>query len=87
MNPLQRCLNLSASPQELLKELSLPELELALQTVNQSLEWDEEGESAILELDPRELPPSLKHLTREQWWVMVYLLQNLWLERECSLLH
>ena len=87
MSPLQRCLNLSASPQELLKELSLPELELALQTVDQSLEWDEKGELAILELDPREVPPSLKHLSPEQWKVMVYLLQSLWMEREYSPVH
>jgi len=87
MNPLQRCLNLSWSPQELLKELSLPELELALLTVEQSLEWDEEGEQAVLELDPNEVPKSLKHLTWEQWRVMVYLLQSLWMEREHSPLH
>jgi len=87
VNPLQRCLNLSASPQELLKELSLPQVELALQTVDQSLLWDETGEMAVLELDPREVPPSLKHLTPEQWKVMVYLLQSLWMEREHYPLH
>jgi len=87
MNPLLRCLNLSASPWVLLKELSLPELELALQTVDQSLLWDEEGENAVLELNLQRVPSSLKHLSWEQWKVMVYLLQNLWLELEHSPVH
>jgi len=41
----------------------------------------------VLELDPREVPPSLKHLSPEQWKVMVYLLQSLWMELEHSPLH
>lgn len=87
VNPLERCLNLGWSPERLLKGLSLSEVELALQTVDQSLIWDETGERAMLELDPREVPPSLRHLSPEQWRVMVYLLQSLWLEMEESPVH
>jgi len=75
------------NPEQVLKELSLSQLELALQTVDQSLLWDETGEMAVLELNPRELPPSLKHLSRDQWRVLAYLLQSLWMEMEHSPVH
>ena len=87
MNPLQRCLNLMWNPEQMLKELSLPQIELALQMVDQALLWDEEMESATLELDPREVPPSLKHLSPDQWRVLAYLLQSLWMEMENSPVH
>jgi len=85
VNPLQRCLNLTPSPEQVLQELSLAQLELALQMVDQSLLWD--GERAMLEMDPREVPPSLKHLNPDQWRVLAYLLQSLWMEREYSPVH
>ena len=87
MNPLQRCLNLMWNPEQMLKELSLPQIELALQMVDQALLWDEEMESATLELNPREIPPSLQHLSPEQWRVLAYLLQSLWMEMENSPVH
>ena len=91
MSPLQQFLNLSSSPEQLLRELSLPQVELALQTVEQSLVWyeteDESEEHGVLELDPRQVPSSLKHLQPAQWRVLAYLLQSLWLEREHSLVH
>jgi hypothetical protein len=70
--------------------LSLPQVELALQTVEQSLVWyevDGDEEHGVLELDPRLVPPSLKHLKPDQWRVLAYLLQCLWMEREHSLVH
>jgi hypothetical protein len=75
------------SPEQLLQELSLSQLELALQTVDQALMWDEDGERATLELNPRQLPPSLKHLSPDQWRVLAYLLQSLWMEMEHSQVH
>ena len=91
MNPLQQFLNLPSSPEQLLQELSLPQVELALQTVEQSLVWyeteDENEEHGVLELDPRLVPSSLKHLQPAQWRVLAYLLQSLWIEREHSPVH
>ena len=87
MNPLRQCLNLLPSPEQVLQQLSLQQLELALQTVDQSLMWDEEGETALLQLDPREVPSSLKHLSPDQWRVLAYLLQSLWMEMENSPVH
>ena len=91
MNPLQQFLNLPSNPEQLLRELSLPQVELALQTVEQSLVWYEVGdgdeEHGVLELNPRLVPPSLKHLKPDQWRLLAYLLQCLWMEREHSPLH
>lgn len=89
MNPLQQFLNLPPSPEQLLQELSLPQVELALQTVEQSLVWYEveDEEHGVLELNPRLVPPSLKHLKPDQWRLLACLLQCLWMEREHSPLH